>query len=73
LCRDADAVLNVRAPVTRRAIAAMERCRIIVRYGIGVDSIDIPAATERGIFVANLHDYCAPAPGNKASNFFGSR
>jgi D-3-phosphoglycerate dehydrogenase / 2-oxoglutarate reductase len=58
LCRDADAVLNVRAPVTRRAIAAMERCRIIVRYGIGVDSIDIAAATERGIMVANVPDYC---------------
>jgi D-3-phosphoglycerate dehydrogenase / 2-oxoglutarate reductase len=58
LCCDADAVLNVRAPVTRRAIAAMERCRIIVRYGIGVDSIDIPAATERGIMIANVPDYC---------------
>ena len=58
LCRDADAVLNVRAPVTRRAIAAMARCRIIVRYGIGVDTIDIPAATERGIYVANVPDYC---------------
>jgi D-3-phosphoglycerate dehydrogenase len=58
LCRDADAVLNVRAPVTRRAIAAMERCRVIVRYGIGVDSIDIAAATERGIMVANVPDYC---------------
>ncbi len=58
LCRDADAVLNVRAPVTRRAIAAMERCRVIVRYGIGVDTIDIPAATERGILVANVPDYC---------------
>jgi D-3-phosphoglycerate dehydrogenase len=58
LCRDADAVLNVRAPVTRRAISAMQRCRIIVRYGIGVDSIDIPAATERGIMVANVPDYC---------------
>ena len=58
LCRDADAVLNARAPVTRRAIAAMERCRIIVRYGIGVDTIDVPAATERGIYVANVPDYC---------------
>ena len=58
LCRDADGVLNARAPVTRRAIAAMERCRIIVRYGIGVDTIDIPAATERGIYVANVPDYC---------------
>jgi D-3-phosphoglycerate dehydrogenase len=36
----------------------MERCRIIVRYGIGVDTIDIAAATERGILVANVPDYC---------------
>src|SRR5580692_3302407 len=58
LCRDADGVLNARAPVGRRAIAAMRRCRIIVRYGIGVDTIDIAAATERGILVANVPDYC---------------
>jgi D-3-phosphoglycerate dehydrogenase len=58
LCRDADGVLNARAPVTRRAIAAMQRCRIIVRYGIGVDTIDVAAATERGIQVANVPDYC---------------
>ncbi|HEV2521744.1 MAG TPA: C-terminal binding protein [Candidatus Acidoferrales bacterium] len=58
LCRDADGVLTARAPVTRRAISAMQRCRIIVRYGIGVDTIDVPAATERGILVANVPDYC---------------
>ena len=58
LCRDADGVLTVRAPVTRRAISAMERCRIIVRYGIGLDTVDLPAATERGIMVANVPDYC---------------
>jgi D-3-phosphoglycerate dehydrogenase len=58
LCREADGVLTVRAPITKRVIAAMKRCRIIVRYGIGVDSIDIPAATERGIMVANVPDYC---------------
>ena len=58
LCRDADGVLTARAPVTRRAISAMERCRIIVRYGVGVDTIDLRAATERGIMVANVPDYC---------------
>src|ERR1700720_3298864 len=58
LCRDADGVLAVRAQITKRVIAEMTRCRIIVRYGIGVDSIDIPAATERGIMVANVPDYC---------------
>ncbi len=58
LCRDADGVLNARAPITKRAIDAMQRCRIIVRYGIGVDTIDVPAATARGIMVANVPDYC---------------
>jgi D-3-phosphoglycerate dehydrogenase len=58
LCRDADGVLNARAPVKKRAIDAMQRCRIIVRYGIGVDTIDVPAATARGIMVANVPDYC---------------
>ena len=58
LCRDADGVLSVRAPITKRVIAAMERCRVIVRYGIGLDTVDVPAATERGIMVANVPDYC---------------
>jgi D-3-phosphoglycerate dehydrogenase / 2-oxoglutarate reductase len=58
LCKDADGVLTARAPITRRVIEAMKRCRIIVRYGIGVETVDIPAATERGIMVANVPDYC---------------
>ena len=58
LCKDADGVLTARAPITRRAISGMQRCRIIVRYGIGVDTIDVQAATERGIMVANVPDYC---------------
>jgi D-3-phosphoglycerate dehydrogenase len=57
-CRDADGVLTGRAQITRRVIAAMQRCRIIVRYGIGVETIDIPAAIARGIMVANVPDYC---------------
>ncbi len=58
LCKDADGVLTARAPIGARAIAAMQRCRIIVRYGIGVDTVDVPAATARGIQVANVPDYC---------------
>lgn len=58
LCKDADGVLTARAPITKRVIDAMKCCRIIVRYGIGVETVDIPAATERGIMVANVPDYC---------------
>jgi D-3-phosphoglycerate dehydrogenase len=55
---DADGVLNRAAPVTADAIAAMQRCRAIARYGIGVDNVDVQAATKKGIVVANVPGYC---------------
>jgi len=54
----ADAVLNCYAPMGVDVIGSMEGCRIIARYGIGLDTIDIAAATERGILVTNVPDYC---------------
>lgn len=55
--READVVFVRESPLPRRAIEAMQRCRAIVRYGIGVDNIDQVAASERGIRVANVPDY----------------
>lgn len=55
--RDADVVLVRESPVNRAVIEAMERCRAVIRYGIGVDNIDQAAARERGIHVANVPDY----------------
>ncbi|MFD2330566.1 C-terminal binding protein [Cohnella sp. GCM10020058] len=57
LCRDADAILTNLAPLTANTVARLERCRIIVRYGIGTDNVDLAAATERGLPVANVPDY----------------
>ena len=54
---EADAVLVRDSPIDAEAIASMRRCRIIARYGIGVDNVDLAAAQERGIFVANVPDY----------------
>ncbi len=58
LLENADAVLNGFYPITAPLIARMKRCRIIVRWGIGVDNIDVAAATEAGIQIANVPDYC---------------
>jgi D-3-phosphoglycerate dehydrogenase len=58
LVADADAVLTQFAPVNAEVIAAMSRARVIVRYGIGVDNVDLDAARARGIPVCNVPDYC---------------
>ncbi|MEM2702556.1 MAG: C-terminal binding protein, partial [Candidatus Bathyarchaeia archaeon] len=52
-CSDADALLNQYAPITRRVIENLQRARVVVRYGVGVDNIDLEAATAKGLFVAN--------------------
>lgn len=58
LTRDADAIINYLAPVTAKVINSLKRCRIIVRRGIGYDSVDVSAATAKGIPVANVPEYC---------------
>jgi D-3-phosphoglycerate dehydrogenase len=58
VARDADALLATYAKITADMIRQMARCRIISRFGIGVDNVDIPAATERGIVVTKVPDYC---------------
>jgi D-3-phosphoglycerate dehydrogenase / 2-oxoglutarate reductase len=56
--RDCDAIMNQYARVGAKTIAAMERCKVIARYGVGVDIVDVEAATRRGILVTNVRDYC---------------
>jgi D-3-phosphoglycerate dehydrogenase len=58
VARNADAVLVTYAKVTADMIGQMTRCRIIARFGIGVDNVDIPAATKAGIVVTRVPDYC---------------
>ena len=56
---DCDALLNTYAgPITAEVMANMPNCRIIARYGIGVDTIDLEAATAAGIIVTNNPTYC---------------
>src|SRR5256886_3399457 len=54
----ADALIVQWAPVTAAVLDAAPGCRFISRLGIGIDMIDVAAATGRGVAVANTPDYC---------------
>jgi D-3-phosphoglycerate dehydrogenase len=63
-CRDADAITTVKLPITRRVIEASPKCKVIVRYGVGFDNIDVDAATDNGVIVVNLPDFCVEEVAN---------
>jgi len=56
--RNVDAIISQYAPITAEVIASLTRCQVLARYGIGVDTIDVPAATKREIAVINVPSYC---------------
>ncbi len=60
LARDVDGILTCFAKVTERVVRAADKCVVIGRYGVGVDNIDVDTATELGIAVTYVPDYCLP-------------
>lgn len=58
LARDADAIMTCFAQVTENVVRAAERCKVIGRFGVGVDNIAVSTATELGIAVTYVPDYC---------------
>jgi D-3-phosphoglycerate dehydrogenase len=58
LAVDVDAIMFCFAQVTAKVLEAAKKCKIAARYGIGVDNVDIAKATELGIVVTNVPDYC---------------
>jgi len=57
---DADAIIGVASfqPYNRRVLGTLSKCRIIASIGIGYEQVDLEAATEHGIVVTNVPDYC---------------
>jgi D-3-phosphoglycerate dehydrogenase len=58
LAADADAIMTNWVKVPAEVIDAAPKCRIVARLGIGLDNIDVAAATRRGMLVTNIPDYC---------------
>lgn len=55
-CHDADGILALREPLSARVINSLTRCKVISRFGVGLDTVDVAAATARGIRVTNVPD-----------------
>ena len=60
MARDADGILFCFAKVTPNVLRTAEKCMVASRYGVGVDNIDLDTATELGIAVTYVPDYCVP-------------
>jgi D-3-phosphoglycerate dehydrogenase len=58
LVAEADAVITQFAKINAQVISEMKKAKVIVRYGIGVDNVDLAAAHSRNIPVCNIPDYC---------------
>ena len=65
-CGDADGLLIQYGAVTRRVFEGLPRVRVVVRYGVGVDGIDVAAATDHGVPVVNVPDYGTDEVANHA-------
>lgn len=58
IASQADAVMFRRITFTREMMNGLRRCKILMRYGIGTDNVDVEAATDAGIIVGHVPDYC---------------
>lgn len=57
-CADADGILSQYAPIKAAAVEKLEGLKVLSRYGVGVDNLDVEAATRKGVAVCNVPDYC---------------
>ena len=58
VAKDADAIMTVGGKFTKEVIEGLDKCKVIGRYGVGVDNIDLEAATKKGIVVTYVPIYC---------------
>ena len=68
-CADADILVyfGLYTPFTERVLSQLPKCSLIARYGIGMDSVDLDAATKYGIVVSNAAEYCVPEVADHAT------
>src|ERR1700756_3057537 len=66
VAQNADALVTVQVPISARVVARLDRCKVIVRLGVGYDIIDVDSCKQRGILVCNIPDYGTEEVANHA-------
>jgi D-3-phosphoglycerate dehydrogenase len=68
-CKEADILiyLGLYTPFSENVLSQLPKCQLIARYGIGMDSVDLDAATKHGIVVSNAAEYCVPEVADHAT------
>jgi D-3-phosphoglycerate dehydrogenase len=66
IARSADALLTVQVPISTRVVGELDHCKVIVRFGVGYDIIDVDSCKQRGIRVCNIPDYGTEEVANHA-------
>jgi D-3-phosphoglycerate dehydrogenase / 2-oxoglutarate reductase len=56
--KDADGLIVQYADINKNVIQSLKKCKVIARYGVGVDTLDVKTATEYNICIVNVRDYC---------------
>jgi D-3-phosphoglycerate dehydrogenase len=64
--RDADGIITGAALITAKVMKSLPRLKVVVRYGVGYDTIDIDAASQTGVVVSYIPDYCYEEVSNHA-------
>lgn len=64
--RDAEVILTAAAQISRRVMENLPTLKAVVRYGIGYDTVDVDAATDNGVLVVNIPDFCWEEVSNHA-------
>ncbi len=72
LCKDADGICLNLGNFPADLINQLDACKVIARYGVGYDNVDVEAATAKGIWVANVTDYCGEDVSDQAMALFMS-
>ena len=67
---EADAFIVQYAKVSPETLTRARNCKVVARYGIGVDTVDVNAASERGILVTNVQDYCTDEVADHATGLW---